>query len=58
MTTKITKYYELNNHENLWDLTKDLLKRKDTEKDWKSVISRSYEINGNEEREPFYTMGM
>lgn len=24
--------YELNNHENLWDLTEDLLKRKDTEK--------------------------
>lgn len=58
MTTKITKYYELNNHENLWDLTKDLLKRKDTEKDWKSIISRSYEISGNEEREPSYTMGM
>lgn len=58
MTTKITKYYELNNHENLWDLTKDLLKRKDTEKDWKSIISRSYEINGNEERELSYTMGM
>ena len=32
MATKFTKYYELNNHENLWDLTKDLLRGKDTEK--------------------------
>ena len=32
MTTKTLKYYELNNHENVWDLTKDLLRGKDTEK--------------------------
>ena len=29
-TIKVMKYFELNDHENLWDSSKDLLRGKDT----------------------------